>query len=112
MFFENPKETDEHMEFNIYNDKIKGAKYKIQPYQISGKTYFAIKRPSGVEWRVKSHALSACCYQASQFLCFGSWDGRTFMLAHVKVPAFGTIGPHPLYKMPQQVRGSQAYFYI
>ncbi len=32
MFFENPKETDEHMEFNIYDDKIKGAKYKIQPY--------------------------------------------------------------------------------
>ncbi len=36
-----------------------------------------------LDWRMTSHALSVCCYRASQFLCFGSWDGRAFMLAHV-----------------------------
>ncbi len=63
-----------------------------------------------LEWRVMSHTFCVCCYPASQFLCFGSQDSSIYV-SFYEPPPFRTTGPHPLYKTPQRVRSSRAYFY-
>ncbi len=51
-----------------------------------------------LEWRVKSHILSVCCYRASKILFFGSRYGRLFIVAHMNPFPSKSLAPTPSIK--------------